>query len=134
MKKLITLILFCVFIISGCGANVSSSDLSKISKDMTQKKVEEILGSPDVKTTDREELTNKYDSISTLYASQIEFDDSESNKNRGYDEYSETFNAINNKENVELYVYDTKIDSEKIYIYFINEKVSFFYSLNTDTN
>ena len=133
MKKLITLMLFLLFIVSGCGTKVSAGDVSKISIDMTQSKVEDILGSPEVKTTDREELSTKYDSLSTLYASQIEFDSSESNKNRGYDEYSDTFTAINNKENVELYVYDTSDKNEKIYIYFINEKVSFFYSLSTDS-
>lgn len=133
MKKRIVGLFILIICLSGCSSTISAGDVSKISLGMSQEKVEELLGSPDIKTTDRDELTTKYDSISTLYASQIEFDDTEDNKNRGYEEYSETFSAIGNKENVELYIYNTKKDSEKIYIYFINEKVSFFYSFDTNS-
>lgn len=132
MKKSLALVLIFIFVLSGCGKNLTSKDISKISIDMDQEKVEEVLGKPSFKTTDRDDLTGKYDSITTIYNTRIEFDRNEEDNLRGYAEYSETYKAINEKKNVELYVYDTETEEEKIYIYFINKKVSFFYSLNTN--
>ncbi|MBV7391092.1 outer membrane protein assembly factor BamE [Enterococcus sp. ALS3] len=134
MKKLGSkVLLFALFLLllSACSSNkVSKNDLSKISLDMSQQKVESILGTPSIKTTDRDELTSKYDSIVMIYASRIEFDKKEANKNRGYDEYSGVFNALKEKKNVELYVY-TINKNEALYIYFIDGKTDFFFYLDS---
>ena len=132
MKKFLLLlvpILF-LFLVSGCNSKVSPDDISKISLGMSPDKVVDVLGKPSKQTTDRDELTGNYDNLATLYASKIEFDENEDDKYRGYGEYHDVFNAIKNKENVEVYEYETNEDKHTIYIYFLNDEVSFFFDLD----
>lgn len=126
MKKLLLLIFLTIFL-SSCSKPISPQDVSKISFGMSSDKVVEILGRPTLKTTDRSELSGKYDGLTMLYITKIELDENEDNKTRGYDEYSDIYSAINDKENVELFTYETNKNNHDIYIYFLNDKVSFFY-------
>ncbi|MHC5249137.1 lipoprotein [Enterococcus sp. LJL90] len=129
MKKVLFL-LGILLMFTGCSNNISPEDVSKISLGMSPEKVKTILGEPTKATTDRKELTTEYFTIATLYAVDIEFDENEEDKYRGYDEYSEVHQALDNKENVELFEYKTNEESRNIYIYFVNDEVSFFFDYN----
>lgn len=119
MKKAIVLFVF-TFIFVGCGKTVSPDDISKISKGMSEDKVIEILGKPNERTTDRENLSQgEFSGAASINAE----------KNEQYDDYSPILTALENKENVEGFKYKTNEEKHNIYIFFLDGKVKYFFNL-----
>ena len=127
MKKLWFLFI-ALILLASCSKTISPNDIDKVSIGMSQEKITDILGNPDKKTTDRKKLTEYYDGIVMLYASKIDYNKEENDENLVYDDYSDTYIALKEKKNVELFEYETSDEDQKIYIYFLNNEVSFFFN------
>lgn len=120
MKKLFVVVLAFLFL-SGCSSKVPTpDDVDKIGKGMDEDKVVEILGEPSSKTTDRKEIENQYYAISTVVASNTDT----------YYELSVVSDAINNKENVEVYDYETDKENQHIIVFFVDDEAQYFYSVD----
>lgn len=127
MKKLWFLFI-ALILLASCSKTISPNDIDKVSIGMSQEKITDILGNPDKKTTDHKKLTEYYDGIVMLYASKIDYNKEENDENLVYDDYSDTYIALKEKKNVELFEYETSDEDQKIYIYFLNNEVSFFFN------
>lgn len=120
MKKFM-LILAMTLSLAACGTKTPSpDDVDKVGKGMNEDKVVEILGEPSVRTTDRKEIDKKYTAVSTVIASNTDT----------YSDLSIITDAINNKESVEVFDYDTDEKDTHIIIYFVDGKASYFYSVD----
>lgn len=129
MKRL-WLLLVVIFLV-GCGSQVRPGDTSKIALGMSEDEVVELLGKPDIQTTDRKELETTYNNYASLYATDIEFqkDLTYEESMGGWTEVSPFFNAVEGKQNVK--VYDYALDNNyHINIFFLDNEVIVFYELD----
>lgn len=125
MKKIL---LIFAFLLVGCSSSPEPGDTSSIAIGMNEDRVIDILGEPDQRTTDRNELTGEYESLTSLYAVGAEFDD-DKDEDVIYGRNNEIHTAIEEQENVEVFEYEPE-DNYLIIVYFINNEVSHFYELD----
>ena len=132
--KLIWVITISVLFLAACTRKVEPTDVDTVSLNMSQQKVKKLLGNPKESTTDRKKLIGIYDTYSMLYTigtkekSNIGYSDKYGVDEK--DDYFKTFKAINSKNNVEVFEYETTKKDSKIIVYFIDNKVSFFYNID----
>lgn len=134
-KFILVCILFFVLIISGCSNNISENSINKLYMNMTKKELESELGKPDYKTSDRTELENEFHGSTSVYLTQLEFEEDQEviDSSMGYSEYAPVNDAIEAKQKVEVYQYDIE-ELHYLNAYFIEDELKFFYNVDLNTN
>lgn len=134
-KTLKMLVLFSIFFIAGCTGTIPSSSIDKISLGMSPKEVKNELGNPKLATFSKNKIIENStpNALSALYLSDLEYTDTYKSETE-YANYGEILNELSkNNNNVELYEY--LIDNSKkhhFYIYFLDDKVKFFFDYNLE--